>query len=112
VVINSRTGTIIIGNHVRVREAAVAHGNLVVTINENLETSQPNAFSDGTTTVTPQSNVSVDEQNARMFLLPAGITLAQLVKAVNAVGIAPGDLMAILEALKQSGALQAELVVI
>lgn len=112
IVINSRTGTIVIGNHVRVREAAVAHGNLVVTVSERNQVSQPNAFADGNTVVTPQSSINVQQHDARMFLFPRGVTLEQLVRAVNAVGVAPGDLMAILEALKQSGALQAELVVI
>ena len=112
IVINSRTGTIVIGNHVRVREAAVAHGNLVVTVSEKNQVSQPNALAGGDTVVTPQSNINIQQQEARMFLFPRGVTLEQLVRAVNAVGVAPGDLMAILEALKQSGALQAELVVI
>lgn len=112
VVINSRTGTIVIGNHVRVREAAVAHGNLVVTVSENINVSQPNPLAGGDTVATPQSNIGVQQEEGRMFLFPRGATLDQIVRAVNAVGVAPGDLMAILEALKQSGALQAELVVI
>ncbi|WP_235950877.1 flagellar basal body P-ring protein FlgI [Permianibacter fluminis] len=112
VVINSRTGTIVIGNHVRVKKAAVAHGNLVVTITEQQNVSQPNALAQGNTVTTPQSNVAVNQDDSRMFLFPAGVTLEQIVRAVNAVGAAPGDLMAILEALKQAGALQAELVVI
>ncbi len=112
VVINSRTGTIVIGNHVRVNKAAVAHGNLVVTISEDKNVSQPNALAQGDTVVTPKTNIAVAQDDARMFLFPKGVTLEQIVKAVNAVGAAPGDLMAILEALKQSGALQAELVVI
>lgn len=112
IVINSRTGTIVIGNHVRVKKAAVAHGNLVVTITEQQNVSQPNALAQGQTAITPQSNISVEQDDSRMFLFPTGVTLEQIVRAVNAVGAAPGDLMAILEALKQAGALQAELVVI
>lgn len=112
VVINSRTGTIVIGNHVRVKKAAVAHGNLVVTITEQQNVSQPNALAQGDTVTTPQSNINVEQEDSRMFLFPPGVTLEQIVRAVNAVGAAPGDLMAILEALKQAGALQAELVVI
>lgn len=112
IVINSRTGTIVIGNHVQVKRAAVAHGNLVVTITEQQNVSQPGAFSRGDTAVTQQSNLKIDQPDARMFMFQAGVTLEQIVRAVNAVGAAPGDLMAILEALKQAGALQAELVVI
>lgn len=112
IVINSRTGTIVIGNHVRVKKAAVAHGNLVVTITEQQNVSQPNVLAQGDTVTTPQSNVAIEQGDSRMFLFPAGVTLEQIVRAVNAVGAAPGDLMAILEALKQAGALQAELVVI
>jgi len=112
IVINSRTGTIVIGNHVRVKKAAVAHGNLVVTITEEQNVSQPNAFARGQTVTTPQSDVQVNQEDSRMFMFPEGVTLEQIVRAVNAVGAAPGDLMAILEALKQAGALQAELIVI
>ncbi len=112
VVINSRTGTIVIGQHVRLKEAAVAHGNLTVTITEQQNVSQPNALAQGQTARTQQSNINVDEDGAHMFLFKKGVSLEEIVRAVNAVGAAPGDLMAILEALKQSGALQAELVVI
>lgn len=112
VIINSRTGTIIIGQNVRVSPAAVTHGGLTVTINENPQVSQPNALGEGDTTVTPQSQVNVQQGDGRMFKFDAGVTLDQLVQAVNQVGAAPGDLMAILEALKQAGALKAELVVI
>ncbi len=112
VVINSRTGTIVIGQHVRLKEAAVAHGNLTVTITESQNVSQPNAFAQGQTTTTPQSNIKAEQDAAHMFLFKKGVSLQEIVRAVNAVGAAPGDLMAILEALKQSGSLQAELVVI
>lgn len=112
VVINSRTGTIVVGEHVRVRSGAVTHGSLTVTISNNIQVSQPNAFADGSTVVVPQSEVSVTEENNRMFALEETTTLDELVRAVNQVGAAPGDLMAILEALKQAGALQAELIVI
>lgn len=112
VVVNSRTGTIVIGQHVRVKEAAVAHGNLVVTISESPQVSQPNPLAEGETVVTPQSDVNIQQENARMFVFQPGVSLDEIVRAVNAVGAAPGDLMAILEALKQAGALNAELVVI
>ncbi len=112
VIINSRTGTIVIGERVEVAPAAVTHGSLSVTISENLAVSQPNPFSGGDTVVVPQSEVEVEQEGNRMFYFAPGVALQDIVNAVNEVGAAPGDLMAILEALKQSGALRAELVVI
>lgn len=113
VIINSRTGTVVIGSSVRVDPAAVAHGSLTVTILENAEVSQPNAFSrGGETVVTPNSTVLVNEGENRMFVFNPGVSLDELVRAVNLVGAAPGDLVAILEALEQVGALHAELIVI
>ena len=112
VVINSRTGTIVIGENVVISPVAVSHGNLIVTVEENINVSQPNAFSDGETAITANSQVQVEVEDARMFVFDSGTTLNELVQAVNAVGAAPGDLMAILEALRRSGALKAELVVI
>jgi flagellar P-ring protein FlgI len=112
VIINSRTGTVVIGSRVRVMPAAVAHGSLSVTITERAAVSQPNEFSQGETVVVPQSSVSVQQPEARMFVFDAGVDLNDIVRAVNQVGAAPGDLVAILEALKESGALRAELIVI
>jgi flagellar P-ring protein precursor FlgI len=112
VVINSRTGTIVVGQHVRVEPVAVTHGSLTVTIDEKVNVSQPGALADGQTVVTPESNVSAAQEAKPMFKLDAGVTLDELVRAVNEVGAAPGDLMAILEALKQAGALKAEIMVI
>ena len=112
VIVNSRTGTVVISSEVRVSPAAVSHGNLVVTISEEPAVSQPAPLSGGTTQVVPQSQVNVSEQDSRMFLFNPGTTLDEVVRAVNQVGAAPSDLVAILEALKQAGALQAELVII
>ncbi len=112
VVINSRTGTIVIGERVEVAPAAVTHGSLSVTISENWQVSQPNAFAAGETAIVPRSEVAVDEDGSRMFYFAPGVSLQDIVAAVNEVGAAPGDLMAILEALRESGALRAELVVI
>jgi len=113
VIINSRTGTVVISSHVRVTSAAVAHGSLSVTITERSDVSQPNSFTNGTTaTVTPRSTIDVQQADARMFLFQAGVNLDEIVRAVNQVGAGPGDLVAILEALKQAGALRAELIVI
>jgi flagellar P-ring protein precursor FlgI len=112
VIINSRTGTVVISNEVRVRPAAVSHGGLIVTISEEAQVSQPGPFSLGETVVTPQSQVQVEEEDSRMFLFSPGVGLDEIVKAVNDVGAAPGDLVAILEALRTAGALKAELIVI
>jgi len=112
IVVNSRSGTIVIGQHVRVSPAAVTHGNLSVTISADAEVSQPNAFSDGETVITPNFDIEVTEEDSRMFVFNPGVSLNEIVRAVNQVGAAPGDLVAILEALKQAGALRAELIVI
>jgi len=114
VIINSRTGTVVIGSNVRVTPAAVSHGSLVVTISERPFASQPIApfGSTGQTVVLPDSEVDVTQEESRMFLFEPGTNLDEIVQAVNRVGAAPGDLVAILEALKQAGALRAELVVI
>ena len=114
VIINSRTGTVVIGANVRVTPAAVSHGSLVVTIRERPFASQPNApfGRTGETVVLPNSEVEVFQEESKMFLFQPGASLEEIVRAVNRVGAAPGDLVAILEALKQAGALRAELVVI
>lgn len=112
VIVNSRTGTVIINSKVRVQPAAVSHGSLTVTISENPQVSQPNPLSGGSTVVTPQSNVSVKEDNNRMFVFNPGVSLDEIVQAVNGVGAGPSDLVAILEALRAAGALRAELIVI
>jgi flagellar P-ring protein precursor FlgI len=112
VIVNSRTGTVVISSQVRVTPAAVAHGSLSVTITERADVSQPGAFSQGATQVSPRSAISVNQAEARMFVFSAGVNLDEIVRAVNQVGAAPGDLVAILEALKQAGALRAQLLVI
>ncbi|WP_286233303.1 flagellar basal body P-ring protein FlgI [Thalassotalea sediminis] len=112
VIVNSRTGTIVIGKDVRLLPAAVTHGGITVTINENPEVTQPNAFAEGETAVTTTSIVDVNQNDNRMFVFNPGITLDALVRAVNNVGAGPGDVMAILEALQQAGALRGELVII
>ncbi|EWH09952.1 flagellar basal body P-ring protein [Catenovulum agarivorans DS-2] len=112
VIVNSRTGTIVIGKDVRLAPTAVTHGGLTVTIAANQQVSQPNAFAGGDTVTTKQTLIDVAQDDTRMFVLDAGTSLDELVRALNEIGAAPGDLMAILEALKESGALQGELVVI
>ena len=112
VIINSRTGTVVIGKHVHVLPAAVSHGSLTVTITQDPTISQPAALSEGQTVVVPRTNIAVEEQPNRMFVFNPGISLDEIVRAVNEVGAGPSDLVAILEALKAVGALRAELVVI
>jgi flagellar P-ring protein precursor FlgI len=122
VIVNSRTGTIVISEGVRVTPAAVSHGSLTVRIKENLNVSQPNAGAGiggrgntnaaGQTVVTPDSQIVADQAPVRTFLFAPDVQLASIVDAVNAVGASPSDLVAILEALKQAGALHADLIVI
>lgn len=121
VIVNSRTGTIVIGGNVRVTPAAVTHGSLTVRVNEN-PTVTPNAnvamngdqtvITPAEPTVTPDSNIAVNEETARAFVFDAGVSLSSLVDAINAVGASASDLVAILDALHEAGALHAELVVI
>lgn len=112
VIINSRTGTVVIGSAVRVTPAAVSHGSLSVTITERTDVSQPNPLSLGETVSLARSDIKVDQPATRMFVFSAGVNLDEIVRAVNQVGAAPGDLVAILEALKEAGSLRAELIVI
>ncbi len=117
IIVNSRSGTVVINGKVRVQPAAVSHGSLTVTISENTQVSQPNPFSNGETVVVPQSEVAIEEgglgkEGNHMFLFNPGVTLNEIVEAVNRVGAGPSDLVAILEALKSAGALRAELIII
>ncbi|MEO8746800.1 MAG: flagellar basal body P-ring protein FlgI [Rhodanobacter sp.] len=112
VVVNSRTGTVVIGSDVRVTAAAVAHGAIQVTISEQPLVSQPAPFGQGQTAVVPSSSVQISEDGAHMFKFGPGVSLDAIVRAVNQVGATPSDLISILQALKQAGALHAQLVVI
>lgn len=112
IIINSRTGTIVIGKDVRLFPAAVTHGGMTVTIAENPTVVQPNVLAGGQTAVEQNTVIDVRPEKSRMFKFNPGTTLDELVSTVNAVGAAPGDLMAILEALKEAGAIHGELVVI
>jgi flagellar P-ring protein precursor FlgI len=112
IIINSRSGTVVIGNHVKVYSAAVSHGNLTVTITNSQEVVQPEPFGEGVTAIILETDIEVNEEGSRMFRFPEGVTLSEIVRAVNQVGASPGDLVAILESLKQVGALSAELIVI
>ncbi|WP_112381651.1 flagellar basal body P-ring protein FlgI [Sphingomonas carotinifaciens] len=112
VIVNARTGTVVINSAVRVGPAAVTHGKLTVRIDENQRISQPAPFSQGQTAVEQRSGVAIDEEKKPMFLINPGPKLADVVKAVNAIGASPADLVAILEALKEAGSLKAELIVL
>jgi flagellar P-ring protein precursor FlgI len=111
-VVNSRTGTVVISRNVKVTAAAVSHGTISVAIAATNEVSQPNAFAGGQTAAVQNANIAVNEPNKPMFLFQAGVDLRQIVDAINQVGASPSALIAILEALKSSGSLRAELVVI
>ena len=112
VVFNSRTGTVVIADGLRVKAAAVTHGSLKVIISESSRVSQPGPFSRGQTAVTPESKLSVDQGSAQMFRWPPGARLQTIIDTVNSLGASPDDIMAILQALDQAGAIEGELVVI
>ena len=112
VVINERTGTVVVGGAVRLGPAAVAHGNLSVKITTKLTASQPPPLSKGETVVVPNEKVEVDEGRAQLVTLEQGTTLDAVVRALNALGATPRDIIALMQALKAAGALQAELVIL
>lgn len=112
VIINERTGTIVMGEHVRISPVAVAHGSLTVQVSEKMNVSQPEPFTKGQTVVTPQSKVEVQEGKGALAMIGGGVTLGQVVQGINAIGATPRDLINILQAIKAAGALQAELEII
>ena len=112
VIVNARTGTVVINGAVRVAPAAVSHGKLTVRVDENPVVVQPAPFSVGETTVEQNSDISIEETRKPAFLWDKGASLSEIVNAINKLNVSPGDLVAILEALSQAGALSAELVVI
>ena len=113
VVVNERTGTVIMGENVRISTIAIAHGNLSIQIDETQDVSQPLPFSrGGETIVTPESEIVVQEGKNPLFLVESGVSIGEVVKALNVLGVTPRDLIAILQALKAAGALQAELEII
>ena len=112
IVVNSRTGTIVIGNNVRVLPAAVAHGDVTVTIEENVQVNQPNPLANGETTQTPDSSLALQEEPGALETIKGGVTLREVVDTLNRVGTTTSDIIAILEALKQAGALRGQLTII
>ena len=108
--IDERSGIIVMGRDVRVSMVAVAQGNLTVTITETPQVSQPNALSrNGTTKVVPRTRIGVQEDGKKLALVKDGVSLQQLVNGLNALGIGPRDLIAILQAIKAAGAIQADI---
>ena len=112
VVINERTGTVIMGETVRISTVAIAHGNLSIQISESANVSQPLPFSDGRTVAIPQTDVAVQEGRSPIYLMNQGVSIGEVVRALNALGVSPRDLIAIFQALKAAGALQAKLEII
>jgi flagellar P-ring protein precursor FlgI len=113
VIVNEKTGTVVIGENVRVSTVAVSHGNLSISIKENFNVSQPAPFSNnGKTVVTPDSNIEVREEDNKLMIVPGGSTIGDLVRALNAIGVTPRDLISIFQSIKAAGALQAELEII
>jgi flagellar P-ring protein precursor FlgI len=112
VVLNPRTGSIVLNQAVQLAPCAVAHGSLTVTISQTPQVSQPGPLSNGQTAVTQKTDITVQQQGGSLVQLPAGAQLADVVKALNSLGATPQDLLAILQAMKAAGALQAELEVI
>ena len=112
IVVNERTGTIVMGKNVQIAPVAIMQGNLSVEIQTTMEVSQPNALSGGTTQVVPQTSVAVKQEAARNLMLKEGATVEELVRALSAIGSTPRDIISILQNLKSAGALDAELKVI
>lgn len=112
VIVNERTGTVVIGADVKLMPAAVAHGNITVTVSGQNEVSQPNGFSNGATVGFENADIEINKTPGSLIQMGANSNLNDLVKALNSIGVAPVDLISILQALKKSGSLQAELVII
>jgi flagellar P-ring protein precursor FlgI len=109
VVLNERTGTVVIGGAVRIAPVAIAHGSLTVDIQTDVEVSQPAPLSNGSTTVVPKTGVQVNESHAAVMEFHPGTTLSELVRALNALQVTPRDIIAIIQAIKEAGALYADL---
>jgi flagellar P-ring protein precursor FlgI len=112
VIVNERTGTVVIGSEVTLLPVSIAHGNLSIQVETKLDVSQPDPFSQGQTVVVPEQKVTAQEQKSNFVTLTKGATVDDLIRTLNALGVTPRDTVAILEALKAAGALQAELEII
>jgi len=112
IIVNEKTGTVVIGENVRISTVAVSHGNLSISIKESPNVSQPMPFSEGETVVTPNTSIEIQEEKNQLILVPGGSTIGELVRALNAIGVTPRDLISIFQSIKAAGALQAELEII
>jgi len=112
IVVNEKTGTVVIGENVRISTIALSHGNLSIVVNETPQVSQPEPFAEGETVVVPRTDIEINEQDNRLILVHGGSTIGELVRALNAVGVTPRDLISIFQSIKAAGALQAELDII
>jgi len=112
VVVNEKTGTVVVGDNVRISKVAVAHGSLSINIRRGASVSQPGPFSEGQTVVIPETEVEISESAEQLMVLHGGATIGKLVKALNAIGVTPRDLISIFQRIKAAGALQAELEII
>ena len=112
VVLNERTGTVIMGENVKISTVAISHGNLSIIIKERERVSQPLPFSVGETVFTPDTEIAIKEEDSRLMVVPEGVNLREVVRGLNTIGVSPRDLISIFHAIRASGALQAELVII
>ena len=112
IVVNERTGTVVIGENVKIQTVAVSHGNISIQIKEQPTVSQPLPFAQGQTVVTPNTKMKVEEEKGKFFVMESGVTIRDLVTALNALGVSARDVITILQAVKAAGALHAELEVI
>jgi flagellar P-ring protein precursor FlgI len=112
IIVNEKTGTVVVGENVRISTVAIAHGNLSITVRESADVSQPGALSGGSTVATPKSDIQIQEEGTQLMVVEPGSTIRDLAKALNAVGVTPRDLISIFQSIKAAGALQAELEII
>ncbi|MGQ9365327.1 flagellar basal body P-ring protein FlgI [Azospirillum sp. ST 5-10] len=113
VVVDEKSGVIVMGENVRISTVAIAQGNLTIRVTETPQVSQPGPFSEGETAIVPRTDIQVDEQSdRRLAVMQSGVTLQELVQSLNALGVGPRDMIAILQSIKAAGALQAEIEVI
>jgi flagellar P-ring protein precursor FlgI len=112
IIVNEKTGTVVIGENVKISTVAVAHGNLTVSVQAGQQVSQPGPLSEGETVTTPQTNVSIEEEANKVMVVPENATIGDLVRALNAIGVTPRDLISIFQSIKAAGALQADLEII
>lgn len=112
IVVSERSGTVVMGENVRLSTVAVSHANLNLVISEGMQVSQPGPFSEGVTVAAPQTQIEVSEEKGNLVVMPMGVSIGDVARALNAIGATPRDLIAIFQAIKAAGALHAELVII